>query len=454
MEAGNDNGIVFYITFEEFKQNYKYNLNKWLDINSDATENDFKDWYLQFYSEFYKQDNTGKVYYFFSGIQGYQENNNWRGEYDIKYSDVYDLAEYLNNRKNRTIKDNETVTEWLKNRDLRFTLQGRNKVIFYLNDAEVIAEVYRKLRMFLKIDQNGRICVDERLYVNFEHYVLDIVNFLLDNGGNMLQKGAIQIKDIRELYDNPLLPRIIKEACSSWGDFFYNLQLKLKGVDSAFTNQKHFDRFLNEIPKDKQGRLIEDYVKGFAKGYLSFVYENEYQTANIAIGDFYYGFRSASFYKTVRDIDKKEIKKREETYTKGVKNGKRYKAMEIILKDATKYELYFNEFNRILNEFEKYKKEKNSPQQKGINTTLNDTMKFNILPTELVELVKALYENGTIKGKQKDLYNYFAKCFDVEVKNPNKLLQDIKNRNNGSETLFLNNLKTSLFDYMTKENRR
>ncbi len=81
-------------------------------------------------------------------------------------------------------------------------------------------------------------------------------------------------------------------------------------------------------------------------------------------------------------------------------------------------------------------------------------IKTNIKPTELVELVKALYESGTIKGKQKDLYAYFAKCFDVEVNNPSKLLQDIKNRNNGSETLFLDELKTSLFNYITKENKR
>ncbi len=88
------------------------------------------------------------------------------------------------------------------------------------------------------------------------------------------------------------------------------------------------------------------------------------------------------------------------------------------------------------------------------NTIAEDNIKFNIKPTELVELVKALYESGTIKGKQKDLYAYFAKCFNVEVNNPSKLLQDIKNRNNGSETLFLDELKTSLFNYITKENRR
>ncbi len=111
----------------------------------------------------------------------------------------------------------------------------------------------------------------------------------------------------------------------------------------------------------------------------------------------------------------------------------------------------WNSFRHSLRKIAKFLTSKDNKIEETYNTTAEDfNIKINIKPTELVELVKALYESGTIRGKQKDLYAYFAKCFNVEVNNPSKLLQDIKNRNNGSETLFLDELKTSLFNYITK----
>ncbi len=76
--------------------------------------------------------------------------------------------------------------------------------------------------------------------------------------------------------------------------------------------------------------------------------------------------------------------------------------------------------------------------------------KTNITQTELVELVKALVENGTIEGTQKDIIKDFADFFGIEINNPNKLITDLKKRNNGSETLFLDKLKNSLMDYIIK----
>ncbi len=89
---------------------------------------------------------------------------------------------------------------------------------------------------------------------------------------------------------------------------------------------------------------------------------------------------------------------------------------------------------------------------KKITTQIKPKPKFetNITQTELVELVKALKENGTIQGTQKDLINAFADFFGIEINNQNKLIQDIRKRNNGSETLFLDALKNSLFDYLSK----
>lgn len=74
--------------------------------------------------------------------------------------------------------------------------------------------------------------------------------------------------------------------------------------------------------------------------------------------------------------------------------------------------------------------------------------------TDLIELIKSLIENGAVKGIQKDIINSFTSFFEIEIKNPDKLITDIKKRNIGSETLFIDKLKKSLYDYITKEKTR
>ncbi|HUH26867.1 RteC domain-containing protein [Gelidibacter sp.] len=98
-------------------------------------------------------------------------------------------------------------------------------------------------------------------------------------------------------------------------------------------------------------------------------------------------------------------------------------------------------------------KTKNNESQNHVDF-LNTNIKFNVSPTELIELTKSLIENGNVKGKQKDIINSFARFFNIEVNNPDKLITDIKKRNTGSETLFIDKLKSSLYDYMTKETKR
>lgn len=71
--------------------------------------------------------------------------------------------------------------------------------------------------------------------------------------------------------------------------------------------------------------------------------------------------------------------------------------------------------------------------------------------TELIELIKALIENGSIKGaSQKNIIDLFAKFLNINIKHPDKIIQDIKKRNNDSETLFLDKLKSTLYDYTQK----
>lgn len=74
--------------------------------------------------------------------------------------------------------------------------------------------------------------------------------------------------------------------------------------------------------------------------------------------------------------------------------------------------------------------------------------------TEFIELIKALIENGNIKGTQTEIISKLSKVFNIDIKHPNKLITDIKKRNNGSETLFLDKLQKSLLDYITQEKKK
>jgi hypothetical protein len=82
-------------------------------------------------------------------------------------------------------------------------------------------------------------------------------------------------------------------------------------------------------------------------------------------------------------------------------------------------------------------------------------VKFHGSQTEFIELIKALTENGNLKGIQKDNIELCSGFFDIEIKNPTKLISDINNtRNSGGETLFLDKLKKSLYNYIQQQNQK
>jgi hypothetical protein len=83
-----------------------------------------------------------------------------------------------------------------------------------------------------------------------------------------------------------------------------------------------------------------------------------------------------------------------------------------------------------------------------------NNLNWNGTQIEFIELVKALIENGNIKGTQTETIKSLSNIFNFKINNENKTINDIKNRNNGSETLFLDKLKKTLFDYITLENKK
>lgn len=83
-----------------------------------------------------------------------------------------------------------------------------------------------------------------------------------------------------------------------------------------------------------------------------------------------------------------------------------------------------------------------------------NTLNWNGNQTEFIELIKALIENGNIKGTQTEIISKLSTVFNIDIKNQNKLINDLKLRSNGSETLFLDKLKKSLYNYITLEKKK
>lgn len=108
----------------------------------------------------------------------------------------------------------------------------------------------------------------------------------------------------------------------------------------------------------------------------------------------------------------------------------------------------------------KFLEQRKQELENELNTTLSivpateNLLNWKGSQTEFIELIKALIENGNLKGTQTEIINQLSKVFSIDIKHPSKLITDIKKRNNGSETLFLDKLQKSLLDYITQEKKK
>tara|TARA_R110001592_G_scaffold178777_3_gene420006 strand:+ start:75 stop:851 length:777 start_codon:yes stop_codon:yes gene_type:complete len=87
----------------------------------------------------------------------------------------------------------------------------------------------------------------------------------------------------------------------------------------------------------------------------------------------------------------------------------------------------------------------NDPSKKKI-----ETLKWKGSKIEFVELSKALIESDIFNETQKEIVEKLSIFFNIDIKTYDQKLTQIKGRNNGSETLFLNKLKQNLDKYLKK----
>ena len=137
--------------------------------------------------------------------------------------------------------------------------------------------------------------------------------------------------------------------------------------------------------------------------------------------------------------------KKEQFFFGGLDFGKIVSFNQIDIKTYFENEFKKDEFNKL-----KEIKSSNTNDYNVIDVTKNKLV-WNGSQTQFIELIKALVESDSIKGEnQKNIIDLFSKFLNFNIDNPNKLIQDIKKRNNGSETLFLDKLKTELLNFIIK----
>jgi hypothetical protein len=79
----------------------------------------------------------------------------------------------------------------------------------------------------------------------------------------------------------------------------------------------------------------------------------------------------------------------------------------------------------------------------------NNKLNWKGSKAELIELLKALIENGNIEGTQKNIISSFTNFLNVELKEPKSTIQRLDKRKD--KTIFLDKLKSSLIEFYLKK---
>ncbi len=298
------------------------------------------------------------------------------------------------------------------------------KLKFYYNYNEFIENWENDFKewnkVFYEFDKVDYLKIIKKKYEN--NYLLNVIN----------ENDCIRVitKGKKRFFEKI---KFLIFALNERYSFFSNEVKKLKGLDN--------DNFIEELLKiDIFDKVKNKNVNGFIKVYYK---ENECGKNDEYI------ITKSFFIFYLKKILKFQLRRK-----KGSEN--------ITLRISFNIGNFYNfrkAHNKINNYIDKYI-ENGQPQPEQVQEQTKETIpteqiqkpkfKTNITQTELIELVKALIENGTISGTQKDIIKDFADFFGIKVNNPNKLITDIKGRNSESETLFLDKLRNSLMDYIIK----
>jgi len=112
---------------------------------------------------------------------------------------------------------------------------------------------------------------------------------------------------------------------------------------------------------------------------------------------------------------------------------------------------------RQISEWIEKRKEELEPKQPL--STEKEALEYSIIQfkgtkTEFIELVNALIANGNLleegEREKDNAFKILSEIFGVNTENHNQVLEGFKKRNNGKETMFLDKLKKSLLEKISK----
>jgi hypothetical protein len=221
------------------------------------------------------------------------------------------------------------------------------------------------------------------------------------------------------------------------------------------TLKKYKDSY--DIRLENHKAKYEDYDElHFINSELNF-YQDCYKTANVTeqrLNEYNEEFTEYR-YRYINEFEYDEINQIDSNGTENYDIKALIKKNDGSLKSSLTDHYNLEICDQLTTSFTKIIEYLNIKKNKLKNDNEFQKIKFHGTQTEFIELIKALTENGNLKGIQKDNIEICSKFFGIEIKNPTKLISDINNtRNTGGETLFMDKLKKSLYNYIQQQNQK
>ena len=95
-----------------------------------------------------------------------------------------------------------------------------------------------------------------------------------------------------------------------------------------------------------------------------------------------------------------------------------------------------------------------SQTNESIPTTKNETLQWYGTQTQLIELIKALIENGNLKGEQENIFKIIQRMFNFKLNNIDQAITKYNGRHQGDEAIFLKNLQNTFLNYIKDKDEK
>lgn len=193
-------------------------------------------------------------------------------------------------------------------------------------------------------------------------------------------------------------------------------------IEYGFSKFEHQNLiYFNITGQDYLGWFLKQtYTQGFLEGY-NYKFESDFELFHTVFknnNDQYSNILNKNFKNPVIDFHYLTLY--------GVEKGKFLSAWNMILKRPFDFERFF--------EYEK--------------SEVIKPIQWHGKSTELIELIKALIVNGNLKGEQKEIFKSIEKMFNHNLNNIDQAITKFNSRNNDSQTIFINQLKSSFQKYL------